>query len=42
MNSFIKQRQTQRRRKQTYGRGVGKGKFEISRYKLLYSKQINN
>ena len=45
---FTKPQQTHSRRKQTYGyqRGKGRGgineEFGISRYKLLYIKQINN
>ena len=46
MNLFTKQKQTHRRRKQIYdyqrGRGRDKLEFEISRYRLLYIKQINN
>ena len=46
MSLFTKQKQTHRHRKQTdgYQRGKGGGinqEFEISRYKLLYIKQIN-
>ena len=47
MNLFIKQKQTHRLRKQTYGYQRGKGgrinqELGINRYIPLYIKQINN
>ena len=47
MNLFTNWKQAHRHRKQTYGYQRGEGKeinqeFGISRYKLLYIKQINN
>ena len=47
MNTFTKQKQTHRHRKQTYGFQRGKAggqnlEFVISSSKLLYIKQINN
>ena len=48
MNLFAKQKQTHRRRKQTYGyqRGRERGginwKYGINRCTLLYIKQVNN
>ena len=46
MNLFVKQKQTYRHRKQTYSYQRGEGgrvnqAFGISRYPLLYIKQIN-
>ena len=47
VNLFTKQKQTHRHRKQTYGYQRGKGgrinqEFGISKYILLYIKQVNN
>ena len=46
MNLFMKQKQTHRRRKQTYGyqRGMEGHKLGVwdQQYKLLHIKQINN
>ena len=48
MDLYTKQKQTHRRRKQTYGYEKGKEgekinqEYGINRYKLLYIKQISN
>ena len=49
MNTFAKQKQTHRHRKQTYGYQRGKSReggineeFEMNRHALLYVSQINN